>query len=874
MKIEARTKNSGRWPLLAVGVAMLISCGGGSDGDAPLSGAAPALSVANLTTAKDVLGLPLVQSGTSRYADVRIGLGDDGMFRVLSWRSAESSDGAPDATLDPPVTLAQLASYAQPVTLDVRRVHLDDDVFGSVRIEFNQGRWRYLAAPVPVRALTTQDLSANAGLYASEDRVVVMTSAPGRVEQFPLRLETRSYRFCMDPQDEGADSVTLTAPDGSTVLTLRAGGDCAAVDIAQGLYQVRQSYGGTGSTRAIFLHKVAPPTTVSAAPPAALPEEYLGITATLLDRRTHQPVDKPLFLAYDGAAASGGCLGEVRGVVQPTTTVSLIAGNRSLFDALNFFRPTRDSGSGALLALGGALSCTLPAKFDLLTLRSGAAGPMRALVASDDFELLIAARGPITVANYAASSNTFGLKGAFPSGAGSPFDGTTVALGKPSDDGTYVEMYPLQGGQAAAYMVEYRVVLRYRPGGFPGSSLPANGQVALFNSADCSGPAMVVDQYDLPGMLPGPLGNFNGSVLLGVSTGADVYEGPLYRGASRHLVTSGCIAPGTGFKPASIRLQATTVDMVFSTKTCEQCNLSSMDLAGKDLRNAKLFGSNLNNANLSRANLAGADLRQAFLQGAQLPNANLDAANLCGARLNAAPSTAGSSNVAANLAGAFLRNANLSRSNVAGVNFNAANFYSASQSACAISACDSYTKPVCASAAGATLDGAQFTNAYLVGVDMADAHGTGAVFSNAVLTGARFNNAVLTPLNGVPVNFSNAFIQGTDFTSASLANAIFSNAYDAKTNGCMQFELDEQHTSFPGFAVPVTPDSPQCVAASAPAKTCVKFTFTHATLLPASVVLPTPTVPLSEAVPKNSASCTVAPLCGVPFPSDRVNTCW
>jgi hypothetical protein len=149
------------------------------------------------------------------------------------------------------------------------------------------------------------------------------------------------------------------------------------------------------------------------------------------------------------------------------------------------------------------------------------------------------------------------------------------------------------------------------------------------------------------------------------------------------------------------------------------------------------------------------------------------------------------------------------------------------------------------------------------------------VFSNAVLTGARFNNATLTPLNGTPVNFSGAFIQGADFTAADLTQATFTNAYDAKAAGCMQFELGKQYISFPGFTVPVTPDSSQCAKAAADvASTCVKFTFTQRTILPSTVVLGTPTVPVAQASPRNSASCMVNPLCGAPFPSDRVNTCW
>jgi uncharacterized protein YjbI with pentapeptide repeats len=863
-------------PLLAGFAWLVISCGGGRDSGPAVGASDTALLVARMTTAQDVLELPLLQSGTALYADVRISLADDGTFSVLSSRAIDAATGSPDATLEPPIALRDLAGYALPVQLTLRRVQLDDEVYQTVGIELNRGRWKYLAAPMPAMALTTQDFRANSALFANEDHVVAMTSAPGQVEEFPLELETRSYRFCMDAQDEGADTVELLDPAGAVVVSLSAGGQCAALDAQHGLYLVRQTYGGTGSSRTVFLHKLAPPQAPGAPElQTTPPNEYWGIQASLLDRKTHQVLDRPVFLAYNGPFAGGGCLGDVRAVVQPAAVTTLVDGGRTLFDGLNFFRPLRDA-NGTANGIDQPVGCTQPGAFKLFQL---AGSVISTLVMSDSIRgfLTVVFESPIAFTNFTASSNTFGLKTAIPRGAGTPFDGTDVTLGRPRDAGDGIELAPLTGGQADAFVVEYRAVLRYRPDGFPGSSVPANGQVALFNSDNCSGPALVLDQYDLPAMLPGPLGTFNRSVLLGMSTGANVYEQSVYRGASRHLITSGCIAPGSGFKPASVRIQGTTAEMVFSTKNCEACNLSGMDLRGKDLRNAKFAGSNLNGANLTGANLAGADLRQAFLQGAQLPNANLDAANLCGAKLNAAPSTAGSTNVAANLAGAFLRNANLSKSNIAGVNFNDTNFYSSNNLACAPTACDSYAKPICASAAGATAEGAQFSNAYMVGADMTNMHGSGAVFSNAVLTGAWFNNAILAPLNGTPVNFSGAFIQGADFTAADLTQATFTNAYDAKVAGCMQFELGKQYISFPGFAVPVTPDSTQCKNAAADvASTCVKFTFTRRTILPPTVVLGTPTVPLAQASPRNSDWCTQspAPLCGAPFPSDRVNTCW
>ncbi|MDB5932440.1 MAG: pentapeptide repeat protein, partial [Polaromonas sp.] len=127
---------------------------------------------------------------------------------------------------------------------------------------------------------------------------------------------------------------------------------------------------------------------------------------------------------------------------------------------------------------------------------------------------------------------------------------------------------------------------------------------------------------------------------------------------------------------------------------------------------------------------------------------------------------------------------------------------------------------------------------------------------------------------GAPVNFSNAFLQGADFTSANVNNAIFTNAYlDTTPNGgCMQFELDRTHTSFPGFSVPTPPGSRTCARAAAPAPTCVQFTYNRPTIL-AALVDP-PTIPLSQASPRNSTCAGAAPLCGDAFTGVGPNTCW
>jgi uncharacterized protein YjbI with pentapeptide repeats len=887
MPVEGPMQRRTGWgPLLAVCAALVISCGGGRDSTPPESGIQPAFAVAKLTTARDVLELPLLQSGSALYTDVSIGLADDGTFSVTSWHAVAAAAAPVDGTLTPPVPLESLAGTALPVQLAVRRLHLDNGVYHAVRIEFNKGHWRYLADPVQSQTVSALDLRANATLIATDDHLVVMQSAPGKAEAFPLRLESRSYRFCMDKQEQGADSVTIADPDGKTIATLGAGGPCAAFIATQGLYQVRHNYGGTGQARTVFMRRRAQDASLVAAPagapqvlPRSDPAESWGILVSLLNVPTLRVISGSEGFLGDSVSMLGRCTADyVEGVFQATALTPVVVdgytgkiANRALFDGFNFFTPIRDAG-GNVSQLGTPIACPAGAVLGI--------GFGFYAILSDPFTIAgLEAQGttvsPAKIGNL-ASSGSFSLT--------STSAGTETPLGDVNNcdrdctaQGNQVVLRPQTPQEAATAAAQYRVVLRYRSAGVPANAVPAQGQVALFNTADCSGPAMLVDQYDLTGLMDGgSLGSFRGSLKLGALTRATVYSQMFQRGEFQSLNTSGCIPAGwgtTGWKASSLAIQMDTVEMVLSTNQCERCNLAGIDLGGKDLHNAKFAGTNLNDAILASTNLAGADLRNVFLQGAQLPNANLDAANLCGAKLNAAPSSAGSTNVAANLAGAFLRNADLSRSNAAGANFTSSSFFSADQAVCTPSACETYSRPVCATAAAATLDGIQFGNAYLVGVDLSNAHGSGASFSNAVLTGARLNNAILTPLNGTPANFTGSFIQGADFSAADLTGAIFSNAYAATAPGCMQFELDETHTSFPGFAVPVAPDSTQCAGAP-PQKACVKFAFGQGTVLPSTVTLGTPTVPLAQALPPNSPSCSVNPLCGAPLPSDRVNTCW
>jgi uncharacterized protein YjbI with pentapeptide repeats len=92
---------------------------------------------------------------------------------------------------------------------------------------------------------------------------------------------------------------------------------------------------------------------------------------------------------------------------------------------------------------------------------------------------------------------------------------------------------------------------------------------------------------------------------------------------------------------------------LFTTRECQNCDLSGAGLVLANLMGVDLRGANLAGANLSRANLTGANLSGANLSGTSLFGANLTGANLSGANLNGT-----------DLREAFVTNANLNDTNL------------------------------------------------------------------------------------------------------------------------------------------------------------------------------------------------------------------
>jgi uncharacterized protein YjbI with pentapeptide repeats len=111
-----------------------------------------------------------------------------------------------------------------------------------------------------------------------------------------------------------------------------------------------------------------------------------------------------------------------------------------------------------------------------------------------------------------------------------------------------------------------------------------------------------------------------------------------------------------------------------------------------------------------------------------------------------------------------------------------------------------------------TIEGTDFTNAYLAGVDFSDSDLYGTNFTDAVLIGAKFTNATITggaTSSRAYSKFYGTFIQGVDFSNAIVTNTDFTNAYtNFNENALMFFRLNTNHTKFAGWP---TPDDKVCV---------------------------------------------------------------
>ncbi|MBC7600306.1 MAG: pentapeptide repeat-containing protein [Polaromonas sp.] len=868
--------------------AFLAASCGSSDTLTPASGVTAGTgSVPRYQSATEVLTLPQLRVAGTVATDVKLQLKQNGSWALLSAgpvRVVTASD-APGATLAGPGGNTDLSGAQTDTTLTVARLHVDSRVFGNVEVRLKGKTWAFASSLQEVKTLQQEDFKSNTAIRADESHHVILKSSPDSgVQNVPLQLSSRSYKFCMDAQAEGADSTTLLDATDTIVFTLKAGDACVTINAKEGAHTLQHRYGGTGSTRTVFMRHQAN-TTAAAAAAVRVPAPALRLQrANVVPRasaETESFTGTDEYWSVKIASDASNSLGFL-GVVGRSSSKFPTAGPTFCADPLNFgfsnlwlsntFMPVLRDRFGTPQQLGLPLACTSNPFIQSLGLETSYITDV-GTTGNQNIRSAFQIPGKTTdwgtppfgqqFAGYINNKTAWAAQSLMISSqSASAFEltsnGQGLALAPPNNDSAaYGYDYGNMNHQlsAGSPSLPLRAVFRYFPIRLPSSITLGVGQVALFTGAGCTGAAVISELGSLPYFSDSNVADINAfgpplyeptylpvmaalgtSFQLGLQTSATAYTGQYYQGQKQQLDQLTCNAMGVNFsgQPAgSLQVTVETVTMVISTNSCEYCNLTGLDFSGLNLTNAKLSYANLNGVNLSNADLSGADLRNATLQGAQLIGTNLDSANLCAAQLN------GSAEVgqAATLTRAHLRDTNLANANLDGVKFSSASFYSSSaQGVCQPTSCASYVAPTCASAYNASMNNTSFDSAYLSNIDMSNVKGVGVNFSNAALFGVSLAGADLSHnnLSSVSSSFNNAYLQGTDFSRAILKFADFTGARFDPGSSCIQANLPPSYGQFPGSKVPTAPGSASCVPGKPTAAFCVQTQFAASPIYPAT----------------------------------------
>ncbi|MFS8083751.1 MAG: pentapeptide repeat-containing protein [Ginsengibacter sp.] len=322
--------------------------------------------------------------------------------------------------------------------------------------------------------------------------------------------------------------------------------------------------------------------------------------------------------------------------------------------------------------------------------------------------------------------------------------------------------------------------------------------------------------------------------------------------------------------------------------------LAGADLSGLDLTKTKWDGANLNGTNFQGATLEGAtglngaartELKGALFNRAsaryvdfsagKLNGASFTQADLEGADFSYAHLTGVAGGPAGNFNGANLKNVSLAGASLNSVSFTYASLFGtalgrpASTCQLAKATCPADLTATgatcsCASASGANLTDADFSNAFVYGVDF-----TGST----VLNGTQFNNAILVASNFTGVKFSvdpaqggkaplfnGAWLQGVSATgmlNSGLSGALVDfGRYDEDSNSVLtsnklRVQLSPEFTKFRNWR-------------GASATPCIKLEYGNATALPSNVG--SMTCPNGQSYPDVPVGCGVLQPKGVGLP--------
>lgn len=193
------------------------------------------------------------------------------------------------------------------------------------------------------------------------------------------------------------------------------------------------------------------------------------------------------------------------------------------------------------------------------------------------------------------------------------------------------------------------------------------------------------------------------------------------------------------------------------------CQIGSQDPSvHADFSGAFFDGANFSNTDFSNALFVEASLLRGVFIGATFAQADFTSAQMGGVDKSAA----------ANFAFCYMPNVNFTKTNLYGVSFVFATVFGAATRI----------------ANTATMEQADFSNAYLAGIDLTGAILRGAKFSNACLVNVDLTTADLSPtVSGSIISvLDGACVQGAVFTQSNLMNADLTNITVAFTRGTIK----------------------------------------------------------------------------------------
>ena len=492
------------WVLAAA--ATLSACGG-SDGDAAAPGATPAAARADAThsLSDQTLQLASLRSGGTVYSGVAFDLREDGTWSLKDFASSrQDADTVAAATLEPARDLAALSSVTDATQLKVRRLHRGSQVLAAVRLVLQGNRWSDALAPEQAPALALADFAANPQLAADHRQVVALQSGAGvAVQRIPLRLHAGPFRLCAESRS--GDRLTLLDAQGHALASVAAGDACVPLQLAAGRYTMQHESTTQPQPRTVFFrHRGLPRSTAPAAPgqiAAQASSRPLRAAPTALGDPEYwsiAPVGTNAFLSL--TSANWKCNGSFR------ADGSLTSFSMFILAAPTQFRVIRDA-NGQVTGLGQPLGCEGDGYvFQLVATGTGPTDPYPLQVTPTN----LLPSDNTTISGLPADMND---DGSFAMNLGE-----FGSFGWPADgDGNLALLAP-GTGTIPTFMPK----LRYFPNGI-GNARMDPGEVALWNTTDCSGPAYITRGLDLPYM--GDKFPPASSVRLGPHTAVTAYAG-------------------------------------------------------------------------------------------------------------------------------------------------------------------------------------------------------------------------------------------------------------------------------------------------------------------------------------------------------------